>query len=210
MNDKSHNYHHPATGTFSSLDLSLCHLSPLLDFDWSVNEDQHRSDHLTVIIESIHSAAEDHNPKWKLNKANWEQFYSLCDQSLNIEMFNNSTDLIADFTSSLINISNKCIPKTSTTPPPPKKKSNPWYNEDCKEAIKQRKHALSRFCKNPTKENLNNVKIHRAKARRTIKDLKRNSWKAYVSKLNHKTPVKRYGIRKERYLVKQYHLVIRI
>ena len=111
MNDKSH-YLYPATGTFSSLDLSLCHSSLLLDFDWSVCEDQHRSGHFPVFIESIDSAAEDHNPKWKLNKANWEQFYSLCDQSLNIEMFNNSTDLIADFTFSLINISNKCIPKT--------------------------------------------------------------------------------------------------
>ena len=187
MNDKSHTYLHPATGNFSSLDLSLCHPSLLLDFDWSVCEDQHGSDHFPIIIESINSAAEEHSPKWKLNKADWEQFYSLCAQSLNIDRFNNSTDLIADFTSSLMNISNKCIPKTSTNP----KKCNPWYNEDCKKAIKQRKHALSRFCKYPTKENLNNVKIHTAKARRTIKASKRNSWKVYVSKLNHKTPIKK-------------------
>ena len=40
MNDKSYTYLHPATGTFSSLDLSLCHSSLLLDFDWSVCEDQ--------------------------------------------------------------------------------------------------------------------------------------------------------------------------
>ena len=50
-----------------------------------------------------------------------------------------------------IDISEKCIPKTSTNP----KKSNPWYNDDCKEAIKQRKETLSRFCKFPTKDNLN-------------------------------------------------------
>ena len=150
MNDKSHTYLHPATGNFSSVDLFLCHPSLLLDFDWSVCEDQHGSDHFPIIIESMNSAAEDHSPKWKLNKTDWEQFYSLCAQSLNIDRFNNSTDLIADFTSSLMNISNKCIPKTSTNP----KKSNPWYNEDCKKAIKQRKHALSRFCKYPTKENL--------------------------------------------------------
>ena len=35
MNDKSYTYLHPATGTFFSLDLSLCHPSLLLDFDWS-------------------------------------------------------------------------------------------------------------------------------------------------------------------------------
>ena len=46
-------------------------------------------------------------------------------------------------TLSLIDISEKCMPKTSTNP----KKSNPWYNDDCKEAIKQRKQALSMLCK---------------------------------------------------------------
>ena len=43
----------------------------------------------------------------------------------------------------------------------------------------------------PTKENLNNVKNFRAKARRTLKASKRKSWKSYVSNLNHKTPIKR-------------------
>ena len=33
MNDKSYTYLHTATGKFSSLDLSLCHPSLLLDFD---------------------------------------------------------------------------------------------------------------------------------------------------------------------------------
>ena len=116
MNDKSHTYLHPATGTFSSLDLSLCHPSLLLDFEWYVCDDQYGSDHFPIVIESINFSPEDHNPKWKLNKANWEQFYLLCDQSLNIENFNTNTDHIADFTSSLIDISNKCIPKTSTNP----------------------------------------------------------------------------------------------
>ena len=84
----------------------------------------------------------------------------------------------------------KCIPKTSTNP----KKSNPWYNNDCKNAVRQRKQALSKFCKYPTGAKLKNVKVQRAKARRTIKSAKRNTWKSYVSKLNNKTPIKRFGI----------------
>ena len=98
-----------------------------------------------------------------------------------------SSDPIATFTSSLISISEKCIPKTSTNP----KKSNPWYNDDCKEAIKQRKQTLSRFCKFSTNENLNTYRNSRAKARRTIKSDKRKSWRTYVSKLNYKTPTKK-------------------
>ena len=187
MNDKSHTYLHPATGTFSSLDLSLCHPSLILDFDWYVCDDQHGSDHFPVVIEGINPSTEDHNPKWKLNKANWEQFHLLCEQDLSMDNFNNSSDLVTDFTSSLMKISDKCIPKTSTNP----KKSNPWYNNDCKNAVRQRKQALSKFCKYPTGANLKNVKIQRAKARRTIKSAKRNTWKSYVSKLNHKTPIKK-------------------
>ena len=85
----------------------------------------------------------------------------------------------------LLDISNKSILKTSTNP----KKIKPWYNDECKNVIKQRKQALSKFCRYPTKENLNKVKNFRAKARRTIKASKRKSWKSYVSNLNHKTPI---------------------
>ena len=70
MNDKSYTYLHPATGKFSSLDLSLYHPSFLQDFDWTVSEDQYGSDHFPVIMESLKTSMNDHNAKWKLNKAN--------------------------------------------------------------------------------------------------------------------------------------------
>ena len=82
-------------------------------------------------------------------------------------------------------------PKQPTNQSTNPKKSNPWYIDDCKNAISQRKHALAKFCKYPTKENLNKVKIQRAKARRTIRSSKRNTWKSYVSNLNYKTPIKK-------------------
>ena len=181
MNDKSYTYLDSGKGTFSSINLSLCHPSLLLDFDWSVYNDRHNSDHFSILIENINNSIEDHNPKWKLNKANWELFHSLCDQSLTTESLEVSSDPIAKFTSTLIDISNWCILKTSTN----SKKSNPWFNDDCTEAIKQRKQSISKFCKYPTKDNLKNVRIFRAKARRTIKASKRKSWRSYVSKINH-------------------------
>ena len=103
------------------------------------------------------------------------------------ENFKESSDPIADFTSSLIEISKECIPQTSTNPP----KSNPWYNDGCKPAIRQRKQALSKFKRSPNTSNFNDIKVFRTKARRTIKILKRKSWRSYVSKINHKTPMKK-------------------
>ena len=103
----------------------------------------------------------------ELNKANWEQFHLLCEQYLSMDNFNNSSDLVTNFTSSLMEISDKCIPKISSNP----KKSNPWYNNDCINVVRQRKQALSKICKYPTGANWKNVKIQRAKARRTISQL---------------------------------------
>ena len=157
MNDKSNTYLDSGKGTFSSLDLSLCHPSLCLDYEWSVCEDQHGSDHFPILIESVQTHDEDHIPKWKLHKANWDLFHTLCNESLTDTSLSDSSDPINDFTSSLITISEKCIPKTSNNP----NKSNPWYNDDCKEAIKQRKDTLSKFCKFPTHENLNTCRNSR-------------------------------------------------
>ena len=101
------------------------------------------------------------------------------------ENFEESSDPITDFISSLIEISKERIPQTSTNPT----KSNPWYNEVFKEAINQRKQAQSKFKRSPNTNNFNDIKVFRAKASRTIKFSKRKSWRSYVSKINHKTPI---------------------
>ena len=181
MNDKSYIYHSPSTKSFTSIDISFCHLSLFLDYNWSVCEDQHNSDHFPIIIEQNTFSTEDHIPKWKLNRANWDLFNTLCTDKLVPENFKESSDPIADFTSSLIEISKECLRFVivvfpdhthfffSTNPT----KSNPWYNDDCKEAIKQRKQALSKFKRSPNINNFNDIIVFRAKARRTIKISKR-------------------------------------
>ena len=90
------------------------------------------------------------------------------------------------FTSALHDISEKCIPESSTR----SKRRNPWLNDECKTAINKCKSALRRFNKNPSLENHMHSKLARAKARRTINDAKRTSWRQYVNKLNSRTPIK--------------------
>ena len=61
------------------------------------------------------------------------------------------------------------------------------HNEDNKEAIKQRKQALSKFKRSPNPNNLNDdIRVFRAKPPRTIKISKRKSWISNVLKINHK------------------------
>ena len=76
----------------------------------------------TIVITSRSSlnrtlfSTEDHNPKWKLNRANWNLFNTLCTDKLVPENLKESSDPISDFTSSLIEISKEFIPQTSTNP----------------------------------------------------------------------------------------------
>ena len=83
-------------------------------------------------------------------------------------------DPIESFSYILINIVEVTVPKTATKS---KKTKKPWVTEDCKTAIKQRNGALRQFSNRPTHDNLNSYRIFRAKARRTIKESKKKSWK---------------------------------
>ena len=133
----------------------------------------------TIVIISLSSlnrtlfSTEDHNPKWKLNRANLDLLNTLCTGKLIPENSKESSDPISDFTSSLIEISKECIRQTSTNPT----KSNPWYNDDCKEAIKQRKEALSKFKRSPNTNNFNDIKVLELKP---VEELK--FWRSYVLK----------------------------
>ena len=88
-------------------------------------------------------------------------------------------DNITYFSKTLISIAVESIPKTSSN----KKHYKSWFNDDCKTAIRSRKAALRKFNLQPSAENLNNFKIHRAKTRRVIKTSKKTSWRNYVNKL---------------------------
>ena len=102
MNDKSYIYHSLCKKSFTSIDLSFCHPSLLLIIIGLYVKTN------TIVITSLSSlnrtlfSTEDHNPKWKLNRANWDLFNTLCTGKLIQENFKESSAPKADFTSSLI------------------------------------------------------------------------------------------------------------
>ena len=57
-----------------------------------------------------------------------------------------------------------------------KPKGNPWWNEDCKEAVKNRSKARRKLYKNNTNTNKEKYKIAHWKAKKTIFRAKRNYW----------------------------------
>ena len=187
FNDKSFTYLHPGTGHYSSLDLSLCSPSLFLDYEFKVHDDLCGSDHFPTILNNTSSPVDDHMPRWKFSKANWELFNSQCMLHLTPDKFADTEDPIDEFSSTLLRIAEECIPKTSTN----LKRNRPWFDEDCKKSIRERRAAVRRFNLRPTSDNLTGVKVFRAKARRTIRQAKRKSWHNYVSKLNSRSSMKK-------------------
>ena len=188
FNDKSSTYLHPATGSFSAIDLSLCSPTIFMDFQWEVSHDQHGSDHFPIFIKSLAPQVADKSPNWKLHKADWTKFRELCALNITRETFQDKGDLVSSLTACLTEAANLTIPKSSANS---RHINKPWFTEECKDAVRQRKRALSKFTKQPTHANLVAYRASRARARRVIKESKRNSWRQYVSKLNSRSSVKR-------------------
>ncbi|WP_144077945.1 hypothetical protein, partial [Solemya velum gill symbiont] len=185
FNDKSPTFLHSGHGTFSSIDLSISNPSLFLEFEWSVENDLHGSDHFPLILKNTETANTAHPPKWKMSKANWTQFESMCLEKLTTIPI--SSTAIEDYTSILLTIADDSIPKTSGKSIA---RRNPWFNDDCKKAIAKRKRNLRHFQQEPTSSNLGAFKISRAQARRTIRQTRKNSWRDYVSRLNNRTSPK--------------------
>ena len=124
----------------------------------------------------------------KVLPADWDEFSNLCRDNLLYDELSNTPDPIECFSSALLAIADETIPKTSNRPC---KKCKPWFNDDCKMVVSDRKKSLQTFSNNATSNNLSNLRIYRAQARRTIKQSKRNYWRSYVSQLNSQPPMKK-------------------
>ena len=183
----SHTYLHSASGTFTAIDLTLCSPSLFLDFSWKVGPDPCGSDHFPILMENNGPPSLERDQRWKLAKANWDQFHHLCNTCLQQSAMVDADDPMSFFTSILKDIAEETIPKTSAVP---KRFNKPWFSDICKDATKERNRALERFKREPTEGILNAYRIARAKARRDVRLSKKTSWRNYISKLNFQASVK--------------------
>ena len=183
-NDGSHTFLHSGNGTYSAIDLSFASPTLFDRFSWEVHDDCCGSDHFPIILTAAVSDDQIKQQRWKCKQADWTTFKALCSTHLNKHTFK-SDDPITDFSSSLLEITEKTIPKSSVSSKPRK----PWFDNDCKQAISERKKAERSFRKSPCHSKLSSFRIYRAKARRIIKHKKKTSWRQFVSSINNRTPM---------------------
>ena len=98
----------------------------------------HGSDHFPFILESLNSTVGEILTRYKFDKADWSLYEQVCKEKLQTEIIRNATDSILKFNETVISIADATIPKTSKNPKHPGKQ---WLNDDCKDAIKNRKKA---------------------------------------------------------------------
>ena len=158
LNKESPTHFHKQTGTRSTIDLSMCSVDALTDFNWNIGEYLHGSDHYPIYVTSKEYLPQQDIPRWREKKANWEQFTVSTDQMENIPDLS-PTEFIKAITTKIQEAAEMSIPKSSgyyTTSPVP------WWNEDCEKAKCRRNKSEKNMNKNSNLTNKINYKRLRA------------------------------------------------
>jgi hypothetical protein len=100
FNDGANTYLHPATGTYTAIDLSITNPELIQDFKWFVHDDL--CDHFPTVLESIIPCPTNLVPRCNFNKADWDRFAGLCKEKITSDTFQQDTDPIESFSSLLI------------------------------------------------------------------------------------------------------------
>lgn len=138
LNNGSHTHFSPSYNTFSCIDLTISTASIASKFVWKVVNDLHGSDHFPISLDLLDSKIEKtKRPKWKIKDANWDLFNPLLPPPNHTANLEQSIDAsVVSFSESVIQSALASIPMTSS------KSSRvpvPWWSEDIKTAIKNRK-----------------------------------------------------------------------
>ena len=91
--------------------------------------------------------AKDNVPPWNLKKDDWPKFKLQCSLYINKHSLIDSTEKIPTFLNELNEIATKCVPKSTGKSTGSCK---PWFNSECKKAVKARQNAMDKCHTNPT------------------------------------------------------------
>ena len=185
LNSKSPNFVHSAYNSTSAIDLAVASPTIALDFQWSVHDDLCGSNHFPIFLKS-HAEDNTTHPRYNFKKANWNLFSDLCSRSIDLKILESDCP-VELFTEKITAAAREAIPPYRGGKNLPRV---PWFTEECKQAILDRKRAQRKYFKHPTLLNFINLKKTKAKSKFTIKQSKASSWRHYVSMINSHTSIK--------------------
>ena len=182
LNTGSPTYRNAHTLKTSAIDLTMCSPDLAASFQWSALDDTHGSDHMPTILAPDIPAATTQPQFFNFSKADWPAFERECSQLSQ----NDITDMPC-FSKAVLDIAENHIPLLSSRA----RKNKVWFNEDCARAVQKKKEALRKCIQTQNCTDISLFKIARAECRRVIRIAKRQSFRRLVSKVNHKTPLRK-------------------
>ena len=157
------------------MDLTLCFPKVASDFSWATLDDLHHSDHYPICTGPNRLNHISDLSRFNTKRADWTSFEADCSLHLN----SGNLDTILKNFGTLLDISNKNIPKLSTKA----RKNKVWFNQQCNEAVRSKNRKLQTALRNPTQENIKIFRIARANSRAVCRKAKKDSFKKYISKI---------------------------
>ena len=173
--------------SFSHVDLSLCSVDLLTQFRWDVNEEPLSSDHFPILLKSEIQRNNTGSPKWITKKADWNLYRSCTEEYKSAEEFTTVAEVASFFETMVIEAAEKAVPKTKGNG---NRQSPPWWNDECRTAIRKRKTAFRRYSRITSSYNYNRFSKARAEAKRVIKRSKKRTWASFINSINSKNSSK--------------------
>ena len=183
MNTGSSTHFHCQTGTFHSVDISLCSPVLLPLFVWRTLDDLHGSDHFPILINSDHSLPS-RPVRYNIKRAKWPDFKE--ETKVNDIRSNCTTQRYNNFINHIHTAADKFIPKTKSSNI---QKPVPWWTSECNIVCNERKQALRRYQRSRLLADKIVYKRARAKAQYILKQSMKVSWQNYISTINIYTPM---------------------
>ena len=163
----------------SHIDLSICSLDLLQDFEWGVYDDLMRSDHFPIWIRSGRKSRPQRYPKWIMEKADWHKFQEEAVPKMNINEFDSANEANRYVTDLLVDAAKQSIPKTSGLG---RDYSAIWFNKECYEAKTKRQEAFYKWRMGLGSRGAWQKEV--AVAHKVFRRVKRRSWRDFIEGIN--------------------------
>ena len=173
-------------GSMSHLDLAIVSNSISVKCSWRTLDEDWNSDHVPTEITFNEAAIFEQTslPKFKFKKADWAEFKQNCKLVINDSLIDPSMDKMNDnITVAIMSIADLCIPRKKNRG----KKMLPFWNEDCKQAVENKRKIRKKMLKSKDPAECLEYKRAKAIAQRTFKSSEKQHWKTYCGTINNGT-----------------------
>ena len=182
VNTGAHTHYHVQNNTTHAVDLTMCTPDLYPTLTWHVMEGLYGSDHYPIKIDTMTERPQ-RQRRYNISEADWKKYRSHEFQTENAEL--EVQERYKRLIQHIKNAADLAIPKTN----PRIRRPVPWWTPECDEVRRERKSALRRYQRTGLLIDLILYKRARAKAQYYIKNIKKQSWQNYISKITVDTPM---------------------